>query len=820
MKKLLSVLKGTRLRTTAAVLFFLAAVAGLVWHTGWGTASSFGIADIAAVCPLGALESMLAAKTFIPRALAALVVFFIAAMLFGRFFCGWLCPVPLVGKLSGRIGRRRAKRLAEEEKRAVNDEKVQPVEPAVLAQEASVRGAGAPSSDSQANLVTHTTGNAQSACASCGVCTGKGRAASPQGEKTEETIEKTPYVILGGALASSAVFGFPVFCLICPVGLTFALVIALWQLFEFNQTNWAILWFAGFLVLELFVLRRWCGKFCPLGALMTIFARLNRTFRPAAETSRCTRVAQGTDCTVCRDVCPEGIDPAKAKSNPWLLARCTKCGACAEACPSGAIHFPFFAKNGPETTVSNAKVVPILPVTDAKAPGSSLERLNAQEETAALLLCVHCGECGEVCPLGDRMPKATALLARGRRDEAAEVVLAAGGMPEITSRVCPTERFCEGACAQEHRETGAMDGRAVPIASLERTLAESALEAGWRPTVRRSIHARRVAIVGAGPAGLACADVLARLGVEVHVIDEAPLAGGLLTFGIPAFKLPHEVVAHRLSLLEDMGVRFALNLKVGRDIQWADLAKEFDAVFIGTGAGVPVMLDVPGALSTDDPSGKHYAPGVIAAGDFLARLAADALGVQYQGPKLSQRSLEGLRVVVLGGGDTALDAARTALRAGAASVICVSRRPESTVRARRADLLAAKSEGVQFRFEASASQVLRASADDVVGVALSLGAQTKETEVAGASGATEEMLPADLVVVAYGFHGVVDEGLATLGVRFNDRGAMETTTSGRTGADRIWAGGDAVRGPALVSLALADGRRAGLDIAQALGVIS
>lgn len=799
---------GTRLRAAAAFVFFLAALAGLIWHSGWGTASSFGIADIAAVCPLGALESMLAAKTFIPRAVAALVVFLMAAVLFGRFFCGWFCPVPWTGKLAARLrGRRKARNVEAGSARATTAAGVAPADdesiPCAACAEKSAR----------------TTG-----CAGCSAaCIGKrgeslesieSSESSEKPGEAEEKIEKTPYVILGGALASSAVFGFPVFCLICPVGLTFALVIALWQLFEFNQTNWAILWFAGFLILELFVLRRWCGKFCPLGALMTLAARLNRTFRPLADPARCTRAAEGADCTICRTVCPEGIDPAKAKSNPWLLARCTKCGACAAACPSGAIHFPFLASSGAQKAART--VVPIVPnVSGAPAAaeaqslggsaGQGARRLDPAAVAQALARCVHCGECGEACPLGDRMPHATALLARGRRREAAEILLAAGSMPEITSRVCPTERFCEGACANEHgsRLSGhAAASGPVPIASLERTLAEEALEAGWRPTLRRTTHAGRVAVVGAGPAGLACADVLVRLGLEVHILDKARAAGGLLAFGIPSFKLPHDVVRRRVKLLEEAGAGFALGLEAGRDVAWQDLVAEFDAVFVGTGAGMPVALDVPGALTSDG----RYGPGVSPAGEYLAAVARREIGCEDSREAMSD--LKGCRVIVLGGGDTALDAARTALREGAASVLCVARRAEGALRARRADLAAAKAEGVSFRFESSAAALAR-EGDAERGRLLGVALKTPE-------GTVEE--PADLVLVAYGFRGAADPGLEALGVRYDDRGAIATDAEGRTNAPKIWAGGDAVRGPALVSLALADGRRAGLAIAAALGV--
>lgn len=774
---------GPRLRALAALAFFLLFLLGLAVHTGWGTASSFGVAEIAAICPLGNFEAMLASKTFLPRALVGFAVFLAAAVLLGRFFCGWLCPVPWVEKALAKL-RAPGRRLIRGAKEAPASSEA----PLPCASTAT-----STSSENDKSVPQSCPSAASCSSTSCRDCALANRVK----EKTDRAAEKTPYVILGGALASSAVFGFPVFCLICPVGLTFALTVALWRLFEFNETNWAILWFAGFLVLELLVLRRWCSRFCPLGALWTLASRLNRFFRPKAREDLCTRMTHGVPCTICRDVCPEGIDPASVANDPMLLARCTKCGACAAACPTGAVHFPFLADSG-------RKTVPILPVSTASPTLKQEGNLSAatvegtdavlspEEERSEVARCIHCGACGERCPLGDRMPRATALLARGRREEAAEVLLASGGFPEITSRVCPTERFCEGDCAAEH------DGRPVAIAMLEKTLADETLKAGWRPDVRHAARRRRVAVVGSGPAGLACADVLARLGVEVHVIDRAPVAGGLLSLGIPAFKLPRGIVARRVKLLEDAGVRFALGISVGKDVAWRDLANEFDAVFAGTGAARPVTLDLPGAEN----------PSVVTADQFLFSVAAK----DWKLPDASFPidTLRGRRVAVLGGGDTALDCARTAVRLGAASVSLVARRAKDALRARPSDLARAQAESVTLLCGRTVSSLSISSDGTLEGLALRSASNPDEAE---------ETLPADVVIVAYGFRPVPDGELQTLGVAYDDAGRIVTDAEGRTSAPKLWAGGDAVRGPALVNRALADGRRAGLSIAAAIGVL-
>ena len=221
---------GRRLRTLTAAAFILMTCAGLIWHTGWGTLSSFGIGSIAQVCPLGALEAMLADRTFLPQAFFGLLVVAAAAAAFGRICCGWVCPVPLLRRIAG----------VSEEKAHKHETKAE-----VSALQAAKANACGPS----------VAGCAPSACGACpapasgapGQASGEARG---QDKADARGPSSGPFWVLGGALASSAVFGFPVFCLICPVGLTFALVIALWRLFEFNEPSLSIVFFAGFLMLE------------------------------------------------------------------------------------------------------------------------------------------------------------------------------------------------------------------------------------------------------------------------------------------------------------------------------------------------------------------------------------------------------------------------------------------------------------------------------------------------------------------------------------------------------------------------------------------
>ena len=273
--------RNSKLLRTLSVLAVIALVClGLALHTGTGTPSAWGIYDIAAICPLGAAEAALASKTVVPPMLIALAIGIALVVLFGRAFCAWGCPIPLLRRIFGLKEPKRKRRASD-----------------ALDVPAAQRGGAADSRN----------------------------------------------WVLGGALLSTAVFGFPVFCLICPVGLTFATLIAVWRLFQFNEVALSLLVFPAMLVLELAVLRKWCHRFCPLGALLSLVSRGNRTFRPQANVGTCLHAAHGERCHRCADACPEGIDlHDRAASAP--LNECVKCRECADACPVHAITFPFLSK--------------------------------------------------------------------------------------------------------------------------------------------------------------------------------------------------------------------------------------------------------------------------------------------------------------------------------------------------------------------------------------------------------------------------------------------------------------------------------------------
>ncbi len=417
--------------------------------------------------------------------------------------------------------------------------------------------------------------------------------------------------------------------------------------------------------------------------------------------------------------------------------------------------------------------------------------------------CLDCGSpyCEWKCPVHNYIPHWLKLVAEGRLLEAAELSNQTNSLPEICGRICPQDRLCEGACTLD-------DGfGAVSIGAVERFITDSAFEAGWTPAAPAADpDTGTVAIVGAGPAGLSCADVLARRGIRSRVFDRYPEIGGLLSFGIPEFKLGIDVVRRRRSILEGMGVEFQLDTTVGTDVTLQELLQHHDAVFLGMGAYRGVTGELPG-------SGLG---GVHMALPYLVNSAYRVLGLPGDGSDIDMR---GERVVVLGGGDTAMDCNRTAIRQGASSVCCVYRRDADNIPGSRRELENALEEGVEFVWNRTPVEIVGENrVEGVVVARTELGdpdADGRHTVrlVRG----SEETLPADRVIVAFGFEPSPADWFSASGLVTGSGGLLRTAGSAgrfpfQTDNPQVFAGGDMVTGSSLVVHAVEQGRRAALGI--------
>ena len=422
--------------------------------------------------------------------------------------------------------------------------------------------------------------------------------------------------------------------------------------------------------------------------------------------------------------------------------------------------------------------------------------------------CLECGNpyCEWKCPVHNYIPNWLKLVSEGNLAQAAELAHQTNTLPEICGRVCPQDRLCEGACTLN-------DGfGAVTIGSVEKYITDTALAEGWRPDLSHVVPTgKRVAVIGAGPAGLGCADVLVRNGVKPVVYDRYPEIGGLLTFGIPEFKLEKEVVKRRREVLEGMGVEFVLNTDIGKDIAFQQLLDEYDAVFLGMGTYTYMKGGFPG----EDMQGVHEAlPYLVANNKHLLDL-----------PTESYISLEGKNVVVLGGGDTAMDCNRTAIRQGANSVTCAYRRDEENMPGSRREVNNAREEGVQFLWNRQPIEIVGEN-NQVTGVKVVTTALGEPDErgrrrpepVPG----SEEVIPADAVVIAFGFRPSPAPWFAEFGVNIDEGGRVvapaEAQPAYQTSNPKIFAGGDMVRGSDLVVTAVWEGRQAAEGILDYLEV--
>ncbi len=417
--------------------------------------------------------------------------------------------------------------------------------------------------------------------------------------------------------------------------------------------------------------------------------------------------------------------------------------------------------------------------------------------------CLDCGNpyCEWKCPVHNYIPDWLKLVNEGNIMEAADLCHSTNSLPEVCGRVCPQDRLCEGACTLN-------DGfGAVTIGSIEKYITEKAFEMGWKPNLsHRKWKNKKVAIIGSGPAGIACADILTRSGIKSHVYDKNEEIGGLLTFGIPEFKLEKSVVRRRRKILEEMGIDFHLGVEIGKDIPFQQIYDDNDAVFLAMGT----------YTSLEGGFAGEKLPGVYKAIDYLISNTKKLLNMDSG--KSEYINFKNKKVVVLGGGDTAMDCNRTAIRQGAKSVTCLYRRDEQNMPGSRREVKNAKEEGVIFNFNIQPIDILgEKKVDGVKTVRTMLGEPDHNgRRIPIPVPDSEKIYDADVVIIAFGFRASPADWFDDFDIKIKKNGLVIAEENQdfkfQTSNKKIFSGGDMVRGSDLVVTAIWEGREAGKSI--------
>ena len=442
--------------------------------------------------------------------------------------------------------------------------------------------------------------------------------------------------------------------------------------------------------------------------------------------------------------------------------------------------------------------------------GEIYQRYTQQQAGSQAKRCLDCGipYCEWKCPVHNYIPNWLRLANQGNIIEAAELCHKTNSLPEVCGRVCPQDRLCEGACTLN---TGF---GAVAIGNVEKYITDTAFALGWRPDVSDVVPTgHKVAVIGAGPAGLSCADVLARSGVKVCVYDRYPEIGGLLTFGIPEFKMEKAVMTRRRQIFEEMGIEFHMNYEIGSDLPFDTLVENYDSVFLGMGTYHYIQGNFPG----------EQLPAVHDALPYLLSSINHHMGFEQDPDNCID--MAGKHVVVLGGGDTAMDCNRTALRQGAASVTCAYRRDEGNMPGSRREVDNAQEEGVEFLFNRQPVEIV-GNENAIQGVRLMktrLGtpdANGRQRPVVVEN--TDHFIPADAVIVAFGFDPDPPAWFTDHGISINHWQGVIAAQHQRyrfqTSNEKVFAGGDMVRGSDLVVTAIWEGRQAAEGIMDYLDI--
>ncbi len=573
----------------------------------------------------------------------------------------------------------------------------------------------------------------------------------------------------------------------------FAYYVGIMVATQFPPNSWTVSFVGGFYVIVVLTYfgsfflaplvgnRFYCRYLCPYGAT---FGLLNHAGFYAIEMDK----DKCNDCRRCEQVCDMGIpvwEQGKQTGRVTALEDCMGCARCVVSCPTDALEIRDVRNLFRPKLIQNASHLlkrkqpePLLRQEPRQRP--PVERLGDWMETTTLpglaqiqaqaARCLDCGVpgCISACPLSNRIPEWLEAVAAGDIETAVEINHATSNLPEVCGSLCPQHRLCEGSCTKAREPDGA-----VTIGAIERYLTDAAFKQGWQPQHAIRRNGKSIAIIGAGPAGLACADQLNKAGCEVTVFDKQLVIGGLLASGVPPFKLDKALLERRHQLLEEQGVYFRLGVEVDEALL-DELLKTHDAIFMGTGTQTSRDLHLPGQQLT----------GVTDALSYLQQVNRDT----------ESAAMADKHVLVIGAGDSAMDCVRSAVRQGATSVTLAYRRDEQAMRATPREKQAALEEGVVFRMQRVPTQVL--GDESVSGVRFN-------TPDDG-----QEVINCDALILAVGQIPRPPAWLERFDVQTDKQGIIQVDENGRTSNARIYAGGDNTNGPDLVVTAIAAGRQA------------